>query len=133
MCPSPTQSRRSAFLLSSSAARRSVALLGALLWAPFARAQLVAPIAVVEDAKVDRYPPMFSFPIAFSREANVRSLDGFFATRRDGKPLPTQGEVLSRWGESLDGPIRWAYFHVRGLVRPDSRTELELRRDPAVP
>lgn len=96
--------------------------------APFAQ-----PIAVVEDQRISRWPPVLGFPIAFARSAGVRSLRGFFATTKGGTPLPTQLEVLSRWGDgpgACEAPIRWAYAHVLADVPPGQRAYLVLRHAP---
>ncbi len=91
------------------------------------------PVAVEEDTGFQRSPPVAGFPMAFERGAGVRSLTGFYATTRDGKRLPTQGEVLSRWGAppgDCNAPIRWAYFFVLADLAPKARSILALRHDP---
>lgn len=98
-----------------------------------AAAKLAVPIAVVEDFGVPRYPPVLSFPIAFSRDANITSMTGFLAATPDGRPLATQAEVLSRWGDgpgACAAPIRWGYVHVLGEVVPERRSYLQLTHDP---
>lgn len=91
------------------------------------------PIAVTEDGGVRRRPGVVGFPIAFPRSADLRSITGFFATTTDGRRLPTQMEVLSRWGDGPNhcaAPIRWAYGWVAADVDPDSRAYLTLRHEP---
>lgn len=91
-------------------------------------------IAVVEDSGITRYPAALSFPIAFPRTANLRSLTGFHAATPDGRALATQVEVLSRWGDGPEGcgaPIRWAYVHVLGDAAPNTRGYLAFKHDPA--
>jgi hypothetical protein len=92
------------------------------------------PIAVVEDLGVPRYPQVLSFPIAFPRSANLKSLSGFYAATPDGRALATQTEVLSRWGDGPDNcgaPIRWGYVHVLGEAAPKTRGYVQLKHDPA--
>jgi hypothetical protein len=103
---------------------------------PEAKAPFLQPIAIVEDLKIPRWPPVVGFPIAFSRGADVRSLNGFYAAASDGTPLPTQLEVLSRWGDGPVGcaaPIRWAYAFVLAAAPPGQRSILALRHDPDTP
>jgi exo-rhamnogalacturonan lyase-like protein len=100
---------------------------------PEASIRFEQPIAVVEDLKLARRPAVVGFPIPFARDAGVHSLTGFFAATPDGVPLPTQMEVLSRWGDGplgCDAPIRWAYGWVLADVPPGARSMLVLRHDP---
>jgi hypothetical protein len=92
-------------------------------------ARFLEPIVVEEDLGVPRRPPLVGFPIPFAKTARVRSLAGFTAVTKDGAPLPTQLEVLSRWGDGPDrcgAPIRWAYAFVLGDARPGMRSYLAL-------
>lgn len=90
-------------------------------------------VAIEDDAGLDRYPPVFGFPLAFPRGGDLRSLSGFEATSPSGKSLPTQAETLSRWGDgpqTCDAPIRWAYFWTAATPPPDGRAYVGLRHDP---
>jgi len=93
------------------------------------------PIAVTEDARIQRRPEVIGFPIAFPAGAGLRSLDGFHAATADGRRLPTQLEVLSRWGDGpteCGAPIRWAYAWTAAGIDPGERGYLSLRHDPKV-
>jgi hypothetical protein len=92
------------------------------------------PIAVVEDQRIARHPSVIGFPIAFAKDVDIRSLAGFRAVTLDGVALPTQMEILSRWGTAdvsrCDAPIRWAYAFVRAEAPPGERSYLVLQHGP---
>ncbi len=93
------------------------------------------PIAVTEDAQLDRYPPVLGFPIPFPRGGNLQSLTGFVASTPRGESLATQAEVLSRWGdgpEHCEAPIRWAYVFAAATPPAGERAFLTLRHDPGL-
>lgn len=93
----------------------------------------VQPVAVTDDAGLERYPAVVGFPMAFPRGGDLRSLSGFVATTPRGETLATQGEVLSRWGDgptTCNAPIRWGYFFAAASPPPQQRAFMALRHDP---
>lgn len=91
------------------------------------------PVAITEDLGIERWPPVVRFPMAFPRGADLRSLVGFVAATPDGALLPTQVEVLSRWGDgpvTCEAPIRWAYAYALADAPPKERAFLALEHEP---
>lgn len=91
------------------------------------------PLAVANDQTFPRYPPVIGFPMAFPRGGNLASPNGFFAATRDGAALPTQMEVLSRWGDApsvCGAPVRFAYGFTIAEVPPAPRAFFLLEHRP---
>lgn len=97
--------------------------------------RFLQPVAVRDDAGLERYPAVIGFPMAFPRGGKLASLTGFVAATPGGELLATQGEVLSRWGDgpqTCDAPIRWGYFYAAGHPSPGQRAYLTLKHDAGV-
>lgn len=92
-------------------------------------------IAVTNDGPSGAYPPRLGFPMAFPKGADLRSMKGFHVSALGGDILPSQIQVLSRWGADPDdcaAPIRFAYVHALADVQPGPRRFLRLAHQPGI-
>ena len=87
--------------------------------------------AVQEDAGIKRGGQLIGVPFAINSSSPIYSLQGFYATTKDGTALPVQFEVLSRYNSGPNdcaAAIRWAYAWVRADVVAQSRGYLVVEK-----
>lgn len=94
--------------------------------------ELDVPIVVHDEAEVVRDPPLTGFVIPMAEGADIRSLRGLGVFDEAGRRLPSQLEVLSRWGgahpSDCDHPIRFAYARVSATPGPGRRVTWHVRK-----
>ncbi len=85
------------------------------------------PVRVLNSSQYERRNAPVTSGIPLARESAITSTDQLVLTNAQGKPVPSQLRVLSRWGSPGGGPIRWVLVDWQADVPPRGSATYYLR------